>query len=279
MKEFIKIIIILLTSQLAFCQVSNDSCLSATVLDPALGMNISSCFTGEFGFDVQSFTSNYSAVPNIPYPSMTNCRGYTSSTSSLANDVWFKLKTRGGSIHVYNFKDFTNKGIDTLQLNIWHGTSCSNLQPSACYTFDLSSNTTQVETFCGDTLNNEYTYLQFSGYEINKTGSFGFCIKGQGCSLIWYFGTTKLLDIKNKTSINLYPNPFNTSTTITIPVEVTNVELALFNLHGNLIRKINMDHSNNLIFNKNDLMPGLYILRVTDLNTGKRIVKNLTITD
>jgi len=257
------------------CQVNNDSCLSATEILPSFGINDSNCGNGIFGYDVSIITSNFNSVPNLPYPTLKECEGFSNSTSVYANDVWFKLKTLGGIIYVYR----ENNSLDSIHLNIWHGNNCANLMPSGCFTFDLLSQSEQSGIFCGDTMDGTYTYLQFSGNEFNKFGNFGFCIKGLPCSNKWYFGTVGLKDHFVNSSIEVYPNPFSYSTNIYVSSEKSNFEIAIFDIHGNLVNRDEYHNSNNFVLERRDLISGLYILRITNLISGHQALKSIAITN
>ncbi len=274
MKSYMTVLFFLLICKSLVCQVNNDSCLSATEILPAFGINNSNC-NGLFGFDVSITTSNINSIPNLPYPAMKDCEGYSNSTSVYANDVWFKLKTLGGIIYVYRVKN----SLDSIHLNIWHGNNCSNLKPSGCFTFDLISKFEQYGIFCGDTLNAEYTYLQFSGNEINRVGNLEFCIKGLPCSNIWYFGTTGLKNHFFKPSFEIYPNPFSSNTTIYIASEISNFEIAIFDIHGNLVKREEYHNSNKLILERDQLISGVYMIRMTNLNSGYRELRSIAISD
>lgn len=274
-KFHILVLLFLLNCKTLICQVNNDSCLSATEILPSFGINASNCFNGILGYDVSITTSNINSVPNLPYPAMKDCRGYSNFTSVYANDVWFKLKTLGGVIDVYR----ENNSLDSIHLNIWHGNNCSNLKPSGCFTFDLVTPFEQYGEFCGDTVNGEYTYLQFSGNDINKVGGFGFCIKGFPCSNIWYFGTTDVLNYNFESSLIIYPNPVINLATISTPIQFNNLEIAIYDIQGKLKKKLEFHNSHKLVFDRENLVNGLYFIRVTDLNSGKMFLKSIAITN
>jgi len=274
MKFYILVLLFLLNCNTLISQVNNDSCLSATEISPSFGINDSNC-NGIFGYDVSIISSNFNSIPNLPYPAMKDCEGYSNSTSVYANDVWFRLKTLGGIIYVYS----ENNSLDSIHLNIWHGFNCAKLEPSGCFTFDLKSKFEQSGIFCGDTIDGTYTYLQFSGNEFNKFGKIGFCIKGLPCSNKWYFGTVRVKDHFDNTSIDIYPNPFSINTHIYIPSEISNFEIAIFDIHGNLVKREEYHNFNNFILERSELKTGLFILRITNLNSGYRALKSIAITN
>jgi len=273
MKKYFIVFCFITASKATFGQIINDSCLSAIEIQPAFGKNVVSCFTGVSGFDASVFTSNVNSTPSTPYPSMTNCKGYNSSTSSFANDIWFKLKTKGFIIYVYP----GSKGLDTVHLNVWHGNDCSKLKPSGCFTFDLVSQFEQYSDFCGDTLNGEYTYLQFSGNEIDKTGSFGFCIKGFPCANVWYYGTTGILNENNSFSFQINPNPLVNKTIISIPPQMHYTDLFIYNSQGTLLKNSNIQNSFSYVLERDGLDAGVYFVIISEKKTGNKLFKRIVI--
>jgi len=273
MRKYLELYFIILACQSAFSQVNNDSCLSATELQPSYGENAISCFTGVTGFDVRVFTSNINSVPNLPYPAMTNCKGYSNSTSSYANDVWFKLKTKGFLMYVYSGIN----GLDTVHLNVWHGNNCLNLKPSGCFTFDLVNQFDHYAEFCADTINDEYTYLQFSGNDIGKLGDFGFCIKGLPCFFIWYYGTTGTNKDSDFLPLDINPNPLINQALISIPFQMHDVTISVYNSQGKLVRNSNIRNLHNYILDRGELDPGLYFVIIAEKKTGEKISRSIMI--
>ncbi|MBK9223008.1 MAG: T9SS type A sorting domain-containing protein [Saprospiraceae bacterium] len=266
MKKYLIITFLTTASQAVFGQVSNDSCLSSIEIQQSFGENGISCFTGVTGFDASVSTSNANSIPNVPYPSMTNCKGYSNSTSTFANDIWFKLKTKGFIIYVYP----GSNGLDTVHLNVWHGNNCFNLKPSGCFTFDLVTQFEQYNEFCGDTLNGEYTYLQFSGNDINKTGRFGFCIKGFPCANIWYYGTTGILNENGSSSFQVYPNPIINQAIISIPLQMNFTNISIYNSQGSLVKNSIIENSTCYLLDRDGLVGGLYFVIFSERKTGKK---------
>ena len=86
-------LILLIQNHLSFGQVSNDDCANATDLGILDGFPLGACVMGDE--DTCFVGSNINSVPDFPYFSMTGCSGYSNSTASPANDVWYKVKTPG----------------------------------------------------------------------------------------------------------------------------------------------------------------------------------------
>jgi len=71
-----------------------------------------------------------------------------------------------------------------------------------------------------------------------------------------------------KTSVNVYPNPFNSTATIEINSEHSskNLCIKIFDPIGNEVRSINNIFSKTLVIEKGDLVSGIYFVTVFDKN-------------
>lgn len=75
-------------------------------------------------------------------------------------------------------------------------------------------------------------------------------------------------------TIEIYPNPFTSQTTIAFYEEQKNITIKIFDLLGKQIKKIDFT-GNKLIFEKEEMQKGIYIVQITDENKNlinKKIV-------
>jgi len=83
----------------------------------------------------------------------------------------------------------------------------------------------------------------------------------------------KYIDFEN--SISIYPQPANTS--ITISGDIKNSEIEIYNLNGNLIKKLGLANEDELNIDVSDLSPGIYLVQVQnedDVFTRKICITN-----
>jgi photosystem II stability/assembly factor-like uncharacterized protein len=82
---------------------------------------------------------------------------------------------------------------------------------------------------------------------------------------------------KNKEGILAYPNPFTESTTFTIPNHGRAYSLCLYNLHGQIVRKLENIRQPEIKLYKENLKQGMYLYRVMIgdeiIGDGKMIIK------
>ena len=86
-------------------------------------------------------------------------------------------------------------------------------------------------------------------------------------------------EIPHEIAVNVYPNPFNSSTTVelTLPAHMNEADLQVFNLLGQQVFKSTLEVAGNEItyhYNANDLSTGVYLLRVSadDLSTTTKLM-------
>lgn len=66
--------------------------------------------------------------------------------------------------------------------------------------------------------------------------------------------------------LEIFPNPFSNTTTIRSAVLLDNSSLSVFNLFGQLIRRLENLSGNSISFNRDNLSPGVYLIRLTNKN-------------
>ncbi len=90
--------------------------------------------------------------------------------------------------------------------------------------------------------------------------------------------TVSINEINNSNSINIYPNPFSTQTTLQTGNLFHNATLTVYNLYGQTVKEIKNISGQTITIFRNNLPSGLYVIRLTENN--KVITTNkLIITD
>jgi hypothetical protein len=92
---------------------------------------------------------------------------------------------------------------------------------------------------------------------------------GQGRLLIWKLSTSPLTGIQNlenQNGILVYPNPFNSSSTIQLNKPVNNAELNIYNMYGQKIKTTNNISGDKIKIDRDNLPGGIYFIRLTQDN-------------
>ena len=97
------------------------------------------------------------------------------------------------------------------------------------------------------------------------TGAIGFTTEAQD---FWEYNpsTTGINENNMRNYISVYPNPFNSSTTIQFNSTINNGELNIFNLYGQKIKTINNITGNKIKIDRDNLPSGIYFIRLTQDN-------------
>ena len=69
-------------------------------------------------------------------------------------------------------------------------------------------------------------------------------------------------DYKND-AVTIFPNPFHTQTTLQTAIPLTNATLVVENCFGQTVMQINNISSQMVVLSRNNLVNGLYIVRLT----------------
>lgn len=90
--------------------------------------------------------------------------------------------------------------------------------------------------------------------------------------------TTGNDEISLKDDLMIFPNPFSSQTTLTIDNHLINATLTVYNLYGQSVKQIDNLSGESIIFHRDNLASGLYVLCLTENN---KIIKTnkLVITD
>lgn len=90
--------------------------------------------------------------------------------------------------------------------------------------------------------------------------------------------STGLGHISNLNSILFYPNPFSTQTTLQTDYPLNNATLTVVNCFGEIVSQMKYTNSRTVVFNRDHLPTGLYIVRLTEEDKIVAVDK-LVITD
>ncbi|MGQ0828582.1 MAG: T9SS type A sorting domain-containing protein [Bacteroidota bacterium] len=264
MKKKLLTIFILCCGKIVFGQVTNDDCSNAFFLGTFNSTATYSCFDGIPGYDTTLSTSNINAIVNYPYPAMSGCQGYTPLNTNVANDIWYKM-----GVGKFEIKIASVSGFDSIHLNVWHGQDCSNLNPSGCYTFDLANAPGNYSTTFDGATGSEWTYLQFSGPYLGRTGDFDFCIKELAFTTPVYYGTKSIItNIDNYSlkinNVILYPNPSNGTMQLDYTLEKEEKGVfVIYDLLGKKQAEYELaQNSNSVAINEIMLNNGIYFYKI-----------------
>jgi len=212
-------------------QPVNDDCSTARDLGMLPIALDSLCPDGTIYYSMGLADSTIGATPSLPYLSMTNCYGYSNSTTTLADDIWFKFKIPTNSIELRLVSN------DTMHMNLYHGTSCGTLQPSGCWTF--TNDVFQMDFFTSNDTMNEYNYVQLSGISPGRQFYFAMCIRAM-FNFAAPFGTILVGEKENNFSdsnnLLLYPNPVNKVLNFSYPLNFNNFSYNVIDLRGKVVR-------------------------------------------
>ena len=82
----------------------------------------------------------------------------------------------------------------------------------------------------------------------------------------------------NSYSLLAFPNPFSSTTQITLSQTYHNILLSVFDIQGKLVAQNQYQETNNIILNKNKLNNGMYFLKFVldekEVATGKVVVSD-----
>ena len=205
MKKYLIYFILTTAIFVSNAQVPNDDCSTATDLG-TLSWNINVCSDGTSNSSIVSSGNTSGATPSSPYYYMSNCYGYLDSTTTLADDIWFKFKTPSTGI-ILRFPTS-----DTAHINLYHGTDCNNLQASGCWTHDVTQWERDFYSYSSSNDTSIWNYIQISGTSPGNSLMYGICLR------MWIsgvpFGVIKVnnnVNVEEKSldifNLQLSPNP------------------------------------------------------------------------
>ena len=162
--------------------------------------------------------------------------------------VWVKYMTNVQMIRIYGHYEESNRPVSSSPVKITHSTTSGIV---------------------------ENTFTSNTGYTVNSLS--GTCLWDR-----MEIASALVSDIEKEAtlcgiegSIEVFPNPFNPSTVITLHfnVPVSGAELKIYNVAGNMVDNLSDKHGSTIIWNPKSLPNGVYILRATV--SGKQYLKKL----
>jgi len=135
---------------------------------------------------------------------------------------------------------------DTL-LN-WYKTDTSKIEGMTWFTL--------VDPYMGwltpATLWNTCGIIDSNGVSIQAAGA----VWQHNCSLIG------LPSISENSGFSIYPNPFNSTTTLHTNQLLTNATITIYNLHGQMVNQLKNISGNTITLQRNNLLNGLYYIEI-----------------
>ena len=77
------------------------------------------------------------------------------------------------------------------------------------------------------------------------------------------------------TDFQVFPNPSNGAAKITLPEASEETDVQILDNSGRILKTIRLNNSNTAQFT--DLQKGMYMIRVTDKQSGEKMTKKLTV--
>ena len=163
----------------------------------------------------------------------------------------------------------------------------NNPTPVAAYYIYRDDNSTGNFQTIGFTTGNQFGYTDVNfatypnaSYYVEAMMSGGTCLPtrsgyGSSRSNVKHFGTTGVQRLNNSTAVNIYPNPFDSQTTIGFSEEQKNITLKIMDVVGKEIKTINFS-GRQLIIEKGEMPAGIYFLQIQTEQgiTSKKLIIN-----
>jgi hypothetical protein len=92
---------------------------------------------------------------------------------------------------------------------------------------------------------------------------------------ITYSEIRTVKSIGSMTDFQIFPNPSNGMGKITLPAASEEADVQIMDNSGRILKTIRLNNSNSAEFT--DLQKGMYMIRVTDKQTGEKLTKKLTV--
>lgn len=217
----------------SYGQVPNDDCGTAFDYGVFPDWAGPQCPNGAFPY-VGAYNDLTNVTPSSPFYSMTGCQGYVSTTTTLADDIWYKYRGIFSASKIMIF------AFDTLHVNFYYGTNCTALQPSGCFTYLPSYNDTIITIFANNDTINYYNYIQISSNVPGKQFIYYVCLYQQPVFSSIAYGTVQ---INNNVSIDhvfangsvvVFPNPVTNNLQVNCDNE-EKMEIRLVDIAGRII--------------------------------------------
>ncbi|RAJ17049.1 M14 family zinc carboxypeptidase [Olleya aquimaris] len=238
------------TSQITYCASQgtniNDEYIGRVQLND-LDNDTSSSTTSGYS----DFTSMVVDLTKNTTPTITVTKIWTGTLYNEGVAVWIDFNQDG---------DFEDAGEQVVSSNPSQNVVSENITiPLSALTgltrMRVSMKYNAVPTSC-----ETFTYGEVEDYTVN--------IKEQTLSI-----QENTLD-----NLNIYPNPFKESINIKLPNQISSYNIELFDISGRVIynsKKLNVSTNTININNLGSLSNGTYLLKITDLDKNKSIIKKL----
>lgn len=252
-----------------YSQVPNDDCGTAFdygVFPDSAGPQ---CPNGVFPY-VGAYDDLSNVTPSSPFYSMTGCQGYVSSTTTLADDIWYKY--RG----IYSASNVMIIASDTLHVNFYYGTNCNVLQPAGCFTYLPSYNDTIFTIYSNNDTINYYNYIQISSNESGKQFLYTVCLYQPMLLSATAYGTIQInnnvsiYNVYSNISVSVFPNPLTNKLNI-ISNSDEKIEVVLSDIAGRIVHQ--EAFSSSLSMNTEQLAKGTYLYELRNKNGIVKIGK------
>jgi hypothetical protein len=166
-------------------------------------------------------------------------------------------------------------GTSDVSMNLWQHLDIDSNQitVSACYMwFPLPMATQYLDTIVLGILPLGNYFITVNKYCSNDT----ICTYSDTVSKSIQFDITTNLNNFFKNIASISPNPFTTSTQITLPQTYHNIALAVYDIQGKLLAQQQYKDCSQIQLNRNQLCNGLYFLKLTlddkRVETGKIVI-------
>ncbi|WP_397362440.1 M14 family zinc carboxypeptidase [Olleya sp. R77988] len=228
------------------------------------GTNISDEFIGRVELnDLDNDTSSSTSSGYSDYTSMVVDLTKNTTPTITITKIWNGTQYNEGVAVWIDFNqdgDFDDSGEDVISSTPSQSVVSGNITipltaPTGNTRMRVSMKYNAIPTSC-----ETFTYGEVEDYTVN--------IKEQ----------TLGLEDNSFENLSVYPNPFNETISIKLPNQITNYNVELFDISGRVIynsRKLNNSTNTISITNLGTLSNGTYLLKITDLNKNKSIIKKL----
>ena len=81
-------------------------------------------------------------------------------------------------------------------------------------------------------------------------------------------------EIDDETGVEIFPNPFNSYTTISFSEEQNNTEIKLTDVMGRELKTFILKGTKNMVIDKGEMSAGVYFLQITETSTSSTQMKN-----
>lgn len=204
-------------------------------------------------------------IPNATSYSWTLPSGATGISNTNSITVDFGMGAVSGDIIVRGVNDYGPGGSSTLWVTV------NPIPPTPV--ISLNGNVLTSSALAGNQWYNSSGIINGATnttYTISSSDSYYSIVTLQGCNS----DTSNLLNAEISglsipeiiNNISIYPNPFSFSTTLQSDNLFQNVNLTVYNTYGQIVKQINNLSGKTIVFQRDNLTRGLYLLQLTQDN-------------